>query len=145
GIWPASRRPSPWRRWRGAPSGRITKNRTSACRRGGRARGRPPAGGRPRGPPGRGGGASGEGGPNRPVERAMLSNTDLRVAVERLREARAQRGVVAADLFPHADLNGSYSNSRFSENGFLQGLPGSGSGGGSGLPGAIFPGQQINL
>jgi len=90
------------------------------------------------------------------VLRARAANTDVRVAVERLREARAQRGVVSAALFPQVDLNASYSNSRFSENGFLQGLGGTsggadgggadgGGGGGGELPGAIVPGQQINL
>lgn len=76
------------------------------------------------------------------IERAVQSNTDLRVALARVREARAQRGIVSAALFPHVDASGSYSNSRFSENGFLQGL---GGGPGGGLPGAIAPGQQINL
>ena len=81
------------------------------------------------------------------ITRATSANTDVRGAVARLREARAQRGVVSAALFPHVDVNGSYSNSRFSENGFLQGFgssAGSSSGSGS-LPGAIVPGQQINL
>ncbi|MFO0858373.1 MAG: efflux transporter outer membrane subunit [Phycisphaerales bacterium] len=76
------------------------------------------------------------------VTKAAGANTDLRIAVQRLQEARAQRGVVSSAGFPQVDLNGSFSNSRFSENGFLQGLGGSGSGG---LPGAIVPGQQINL
>jgi NodT family efflux transporter outer membrane factor (OMF) lipoprotein len=86
------------------------------------------------------------------VSRAVAANTDVRVAAARLRESRAQRGVVVAALFPRADLSGSFSNSRFSENGFLSGLGGVGGGGGGaggegggGLPGAIVPGQQINL
>jgi len=69
------------------------------------------------------------------------SNIDLRIALARLRAARAQRGIVSAALLPQVDASGSFSNSRFSENGFLQGL---GTPGG-GLPGAIAPGQQINL
>jgi NodT family efflux transporter outer membrane factor (OMF) lipoprotein len=77
------------------------------------------------------------------VARSAAANTDLRIAVHRLREARAQRGVVSAALLPQVDLNGSFSNSRFSENGFLTGLREPGSEGG--LPGAIAPGQQINL
>jgi NodT family efflux transporter outer membrane factor (OMF) lipoprotein len=76
------------------------------------------------------------------IERAAASSTDVRVAAARLREARARRGVVTAALWPRVDASGSFSNSRFSENGFLQGL---GGGGGAGLPGAIVPGQQINL
>lgn len=82
------------------------------------------------------------------VTRSAEANTDVRIAVERLREARAQRGVVSAAIFPQADLDGSFSNSRFSENGFLKGLGGGGGGGGAGggsLPGAVVPGQQINL
>lgn len=71
---------------------------------------------------------------------AARANTDLRVATARLREARAQRGIVAGALYPEADAAGSYSNSHFSENGFLKGL-----GGGGGAPGAIVPGQEINL
>jgi NodT family efflux transporter outer membrane factor (OMF) lipoprotein len=78
------------------------------------------------------------------VGRAARANTNVRIAVARLREARARRGVVSAALFPHVDLDASYSNSRFSENGFLQGF-GPPSGGSGSLPGAIVPGQQINL
>jgi NodT family efflux transporter outer membrane factor (OMF) lipoprotein len=80
------------------------------------------------------------------IQRAAAANTDLRVALAHLREARAQRGIVAAALYPTVDVSGSYSNSRFSENGFLQGFgPPAGGSGSSGLPGAIVPGQQINL
>lgn len=79
------------------------------------------------------------------VARAIGANTDLRIAVARLKESRAQRGVVSAALFPQVDAEGSFSNSRFSENGFLQGLGGSEGGADDGLPGAIVPGQQINL
>lgn len=74
------------------------------------------------------------------VEGATTANTDLRIAVARLREARAQRGVIAGALYPEVDAAGSYSNSHFSENGFLKGL-----GGGGGPPGAIVPGQEISL
>lgn len=42
------------------------------------------------------------------IERALASNLDLRLATARVREARAQRGVVAADLWPQADLSASY-------------------------------------
>jgi outer membrane protein, multidrug efflux system len=50
------------------------------------------------------------------VERAIQSNTDLRIAMARIREARAQRGVVAADAYPNLDAAGTYSRSRASEN-----------------------------
>ena len=61
------------------------------------------------------------------IERAWQSNLDLRLAQSRVREARAQRGVVSAELFPHVDAVGSYSRSRVSENSFggITGEPGS--------------------
>jgi multidrug efflux system outer membrane protein len=74
------------------------------------------------------------------VQRAVHENSDVRIAVARLRVARAERAFAVAQLGPRIDANGSYSYSRFSENGFLQGF-----GGGSGLPGAVGPGQEINL
>ena len=43
------------------------------------------------------------------VERAVQSNLDLRVAEARITEARAARGVVAADLWPQGNLGGSYT------------------------------------
>jgi len=43
------------------------------------------------------------------IERAVRSNINLRIANARVRQARAQRGVVAADLWPQADLSGSYN------------------------------------
>ncbi len=75
------------------------------------------------------------------VDRAVRSNTDLRIAVARLREARAELTGTAARTLPTIDVAGSYTNSQFSENGFLKGL---GDVNGS-APGAIFPGQQIDL
>jgi multidrug efflux system outer membrane protein len=50
------------------------------------------------------------------VDRAVCSNTDLRIALARIREARAQRGVVAADAFPSLDAAATYTRSRPSEN-----------------------------
>jgi NodT family efflux transporter outer membrane factor (OMF) lipoprotein len=46
------------------------------------------------------------------VERAIESNLDLRQAEARIRQARAQRGVVASGLWPQVDVTASYSNSR---------------------------------
>lgn len=40
--------------------------------------------------------------------RSVESNLDLRVATARVREARAARGVVAADLWPQIGVSGSY-------------------------------------
>jgi outer membrane protein, multidrug efflux system len=45
------------------------------------------------------------------VERAVASNLDLRVAQARISEARAARGVIAADLWPQVNLGASYTYS----------------------------------
>lgn len=50
------------------------------------------------------------------VERAVVTNRDLRMAQGRLREARAQRGVAAADAWPTIDVAGTYNRRRRSEN-----------------------------
>jgi multidrug efflux system outer membrane protein len=50
------------------------------------------------------------------IMRAVAANYDLRLATARVREARAQRGVVAADRWPNIDAAGSYTHQRFSEN-----------------------------
>jgi outer membrane protein, multidrug efflux system len=49
------------------------------------------------------------------VERAVSSNLDLRLAESRLREARAQRGIVAADRLPTVTGEGGYTRSRGSD------------------------------
>ena len=53
------------------------------------------------------------------ITRAVLSNLNLRVAEARVREARAQRSVVAADFWPSADVSGSYTRNRLSQHGYL--------------------------
>lgn len=50
------------------------------------------------------------------VERAAQTNLDLRVAQGRIREARALRGVVAADAWPTINVGGLYARQRRSEN-----------------------------
>jgi multidrug efflux system outer membrane protein len=50
------------------------------------------------------------------IERAVQSNLDLRLAEARVREARALRGVAAADLWPSINVSGSYTRHRRSEN-----------------------------
>jgi len=52
------------------------------------------------------------------ILRAVQSNVLLRVAEARIKEARAQRGVVAAGLGPTIAAAGSYSRNRFSKNEF---------------------------
>lgn len=73
------------------------------------------------------------------IDRAVRGNTDVRVAVARLRQARAALTGAAARALPQVDVGADVTNSQFSENGFLKGL------GGSGPPGAIVPGQRIDL
>lgn len=50
------------------------------------------------------------------VERAVGGGLDLREAVARVREARALRGVAAADRYPTLDADASYERRRDSEN-----------------------------
>lgn len=49
------------------------------------------------------------------VEQAMAKNTDLRSAEARLREARARRGLSAADRFPTLEASANASRTRSSE------------------------------
>jgi NodT family efflux transporter outer membrane factor (OMF) lipoprotein len=49
------------------------------------------------------------------MEQARTNNLDIRQAEARLREARAQRGVAKADLFPTVEASGSASRNRSSE------------------------------
>jgi len=50
------------------------------------------------------------------VERSLQSNLDLRIAAARVRETRAQRGVIDANLFPMVDAGGSFTRSKASDN-----------------------------
>lgn len=52
------------------------------------------------------------------IDRAVVSNLNLKLAAARVREARAQRGVVGADLWPDINVGASYNRSRSSENAF---------------------------
>lgn len=49
------------------------------------------------------------------VERAMASNLDVRTALLRIEESRAQRAITAAALWPSLSLDASLSRERFSE------------------------------
>jgi len=49
------------------------------------------------------------------AERAITGNLDLKIAQERIREARARRGIAQAGLFPTLNLGGSATVSRSSE------------------------------
>ena len=50
------------------------------------------------------------------IEQASKSNLDLRVAVMRVKEARARLGVVAGQKFPSVDIKGKVTRERTSEN-----------------------------
>jgi NodT family efflux transporter outer membrane factor (OMF) lipoprotein len=64
------------------------------------------------------------------VLRALNKNYNLQMATARLRQARAQRWIVAADLFPEIDADAGYSHARGSKNVVLP-FGGGGAGGGS--------------
>ena len=80
---------------------------------------------------------------NRLEDAATANNQDLRLAVARIAESRAQTRVAASDFYPHADYDGSYVRERSSNNepiqrGQLVGASpfagGSGGGASSGAP-----------
>ena len=58
------------------------------------------------------------------VVRAVQSNLTLRAAAARVREARAARGVVSADLLPVVNTSAAYQRDRVSANGFPPFPPG---------------------
>src|ERR1700755_1696304 len=49
---------------------------------------------------------------NHIIEEALHENYNLRIAVARIREARYQRSIVAADLFPNIDADAGYLRAR---------------------------------
>jgi NodT family efflux transporter outer membrane factor (OMF) lipoprotein len=65
------------------------------------------------------------------VLRAVNKNYNLQIATAHLRQARAQRGIVAADLFPEVDADAGYSHARGSKNVVLPFGGGGSSGAGS--------------
>jgi NodT family efflux transporter outer membrane factor (OMF) lipoprotein len=80
------------------------------------------------------------------IDRAAANNLDLKVAQARLREARAQRGVVAAGYYPTVDANGSYRRSRSSENAFnFNQAPGATDGGAAAFGAFNPPGSETDL
>src|SRR5207247_3313158 len=62
------------------------------------------------------------------IATALEENKDLRLAVARVTEARAQLAVTRAAQFPQIDAQGSYTNQRFSQKSFpftaLRSFPG---------------------
>ncbi len=66
-------------------------------------------------------------------QRAAHANLDVRLATVRLQESRLQRGVTAAQEYPNANANGSYTREKISDRGVIGLLGGGGtSSGGSG-------------
>ena len=77
-------------------------------------------------------------------ERAARANLDVRLATVRLQESRAQRGVTAAQEYPNANANGSYTREKIADRGVI-GLLGGSSSGGSGTGNtASTPGTGSN-
>ena len=62
---------------------------------------------------------------NELLDRAVRGNLDFKLAQARVREARAQRGVVKSDLYPDVNASASYQRTRISENTIPQGTSGS--------------------
>jgi NodT family efflux transporter outer membrane factor (OMF) lipoprotein len=54
---------------------------------------------------------------NRLIEQAGRGNLDLQIAMARIRQSRALRGIATGEYFPDVDGTGFYSRSRPSENG----------------------------
>jgi outer membrane protein TolC len=77
------------------------------------------------------------------VDEALRTNYDLQIASARIREARYNRNITAADLFPNVDADGGYARSLGSKNVVLPLGGGGGAGGsGSGAAGAVGTGQS---
>ena len=83
------------------------------------------------------------------VDRAVASNFNLKVATQRVREARAQRASVFSGAFPQVNLGVDYTHSRISGNGVTSqigggggGAGGSGGGSGGGSSGGSQPGAN---
>ena len=66
------------------------------------------------------------------IERAMKSNLDLKQAEERIRQARASRGVAAAGFWPTADVTGSSTRNHTPTSGAVPASDGKPVSGGSG-------------
>jgi multidrug efflux system outer membrane protein len=55
------------------------------------------------------------------ADRAVAQNLDLRVAQERVQQARAERRIAAADFYPQLNVSAKYSRARSSVNGYTVG------------------------
>jgi len=72
------------------------------------------------------------------VDRALKDNRDLKQAVLRIRQARAERAMIGATLLPEVDTTAGYQRGRGSQNVILP-LGGSGSGGSGATSGTGTP------
>jgi NodT family efflux transporter outer membrane factor (OMF) lipoprotein len=82
------------------------------------------------------------------INEALTNNYDLQIAVARIREARFQRNMAAADLFPKVDADAGYAHARGSKNVVLplgggSSSSGSGSSGNSGSSGSTGSGHAV--
>ncbi len=75
------------------------------------------------------------------MRRVAGANLDVRTAALRLAEARAQRGITAADLFPMVNGNASYTREKPSNKGAIS-LIGGGAGGAAGGTGTAAAGNN---
>ena len=66
-------------------------------------------------------------------QQVAASNLDVRLATIRLQESRLQRGVTAADEYPNANANGSYTREKIADRGVIGLLGGSSNGAGTGV------------
>jgi multidrug efflux system outer membrane protein len=80
------------------------------------------------------------------IQRAVVNNPDVVSAEARIREARANKGIYVAGLFPDIGADGSFDHSRFSQNiAAVSAFSGSGGGSGGGIPGIESDLWQIGL
>ena len=76
------------------------------------------------------------------VQRAVKQNLNLKTAASRVRQARAQRGVVGADLLPNINTEAGYQRARGSQN--LDFPIGGASSGGSGGSKTATPANKLS-
>lgn len=69
------------------------------------------------------------------IEEALCANYDLRIAIEKIEQARAQYRIERSHLWPEIDFNATASRSRISQN-FLPTRP---------APGSGFPPKYLNI
>ncbi|HEY3863541.1 MAG TPA: efflux transporter outer membrane subunit [Verrucomicrobiae bacterium] len=80
---------------------------------------------------------------DRLIAEALKTNYNILIAASRVREARFQRSIIAADLFPNVDADGGYMLARGSKNVTVPlGSAGGGGGGSSGGASGTSPGKS---